>query len=324
MTALPGWATNSELRRELTNRQIQRLATSNELTRVRRGTYLTTSAWASLSVDDQVVLRISAVADALGPSAVISHTSAARLHGLPTGQLQCDRPHATWPGSPGRGASTNVVPHRSKLTDEDIVSVGGVRTTSVDRTLLDVARAGEVRLAVAMTDEALRRGLTSPIRLDRVGATIAGRPGAGRVRQVFAFADGRAESVGESITRVQLRQLGLPRPELQASIVGAHGEVIGRTDFLIAAHGTVIEFDGRMKYEKLLRVGESASDVVYREKQREDAIRATGLEVVRMIWRDHFHDAAVLSRCAAAFERQGHRGWRPSAPGLIGYRARLK
>ncbi len=216
-----------------------------------------------------------------------------------------------------------MVPHRSILCNGDVVSLGEVRATSVDRTLLDVARAADVRLAIAMIDDAIRRGLTSPARLRSEAATITGRPGAGRVRQIFDFADGRAESVGESITRTQLRQLGLPRPQLQAPIVGTDGELIARADFLISELGTVIEFDGRVKYEKLLRIGESASDVVYREKLREDAIRATGLDVVRMVWRDHFHDAAVLSRCAAAFARQGHPGWSPSAPGLIGYRPRL-
>lgn len=323
MTALPAWATNAELRQELTDRQIQWLAKTNELTRVRRGAYLTTASWASLSLDDQAVLRIGAIAHALGPAAVISHTSAARLHGLMTGGLQLERPHATWPGSPGRGASTNVVPHRSKLADGDIVDVLGVRTTSLERTLLDIARAAEVRLSVPMIDDALRRGLTSPHLLEVEAATIIGRPGAGRVRQVFTFADARSESVGESITRTQLRQLGLPRPQLQAQIVGTDGDVIARADLLIGELGTVIEFDGRVKYEKLLRAGESASEVVYREKLREDAIRATGLEVVRVTWRDHFRDAAVLTRCAAAFERQGHPHWRPSTPGLIGYRPRL-
>jgi hypothetical protein len=307
----------------LTNRQIQSLSGSHELTRVRRGAYLSTSAWDSLSADDKVVLRIAAIADALGPAAVISHTSAARLHSLPTGRLQLERPHATWPASRGRGASTNVVPHRSKLIDSDIVEVGGIQTTSIERTLLDIARAADVRLAVAMIDDALRRGLTTAARLDSTAATIAGRPGAGRVRQIFAFADGLSESVGESVTRVQLRQLGLPRPQLQALIVGTDHLAIGRVDFLIAELGTVIEFDGRVKYERLLRVGESASDVVYREKVREDALRATGLAVVRVIWRDQFDDASVLRRCIAAFERQGHPGWRPSAPALIGHRPRL-
>lgn len=323
MTELPGWATNADLRREMSDRQIQRLAASDQLTRVVRGKYVATSAWAPLSVDDRSMLRIATVAAALGPNAVISHTSAARLHGLPTGLLQRDRPHATWSGSPGRGSSTNVIPHRSKLTDGDVVNVHGIQVTSVDRTLVDIARSADVRLAVAIADEALRGGLTTPVGLHRAAGTIAGRPGAGRVRQVFAFADGRSESVGESITRVQLRQLGLPRPELQATIVGIRGEAIGRTDFLMAEQGTVIEFDGRVKYEKFLRVGESAADVVYREKLREEAIRTTGLEVVRLTWRDHFNDAAVLARCAAAFERQGHRGWRPSAPGLLGHRIRL-
>lgn len=189
MTELPGWATNAELRREMSDRQIQRLAASDELTRVVRGKYVATSAWAALSVDDRTLLRIATVAATLGPGAVMSHTSAARLHGLPTGLLQRDRPHATWSGSAGRGASTNVLPHSARLADDDMVIVGGIRTTSIERTLIDIARAADVRLAVAMTDVALRRGHTTPAGLDRAGACIGGRPGASRVREVFRFAD---------------------------------------------------------------------------------------------------------------------------------------
>ena len=179
-------------------------------------------------------------------------------------------------------------------------------------------------LQSAMTDQALHRGLTTRDRLAAVADAKSGHPGAGRARRLFEFADGRSESVGESITRVQLRQLGLPPPDLQHEVVGADGRVVARADFCFVELGVVVEFDGRVKYERLLRPGESSADVVYREKRREDAIRALGLGVVRLVWRDHSADATVLDQCAAAFARQGHRGWRPGAPGLVGWRARLQ
>jgi hypothetical protein len=49
---------------------------------------------------------------------------------------------------------------------------------------------------------------------------------------------------------------------------------------------TVGEFDGKVKYGRLLRPGQELGDAVYAEKLREDAIRAEGCEVVRRTWRD--------------------------------------
>ena len=48
-----------------------------------------------------------------------------------------------------------------------------------------------------------------------------------------------------------------------------------------------MEFDGRVKYEALLRPGERASDVVFREKRREERIcRLTGWRCIRIAWAD--------------------------------------
>jgi hypothetical protein len=60
---------------------------------------------------------------------------------------------------------------------------------------------------------------------------------------------------------------GLPTPELQFDVRDAGGMLIGRSDF--AWHGGRLpgEFDGKVKYEKFLRPGESAGDAVFREKQ---------------------------------------------------------
>lgn len=146
-----------------------------------------------------------------------------------------------------------------------------------------------------------------------------GKPGSSRAARIVDFGDTRSESVGESITRVQFRQLGLPRPELQSRVVDPNGRVVARVDFLFADFGTAVEFDGKVKYQKFLRTGETAADVVYREKLREDAIRSTGLDVVRLVWRDHGDDAQVLARFRAAFARQGSPRWQPSSPSLIGW-----
>lgn len=61
--------------------------------------------------------------------------------------------------------------------------------------------------------------------------------------------------------------------------------MIARTDYDWA--GLLVgEFDGRVKYQKHLRPGESVSDAVIREKAREDALRRRNIMVVRWTWTD--------------------------------------
>ncbi len=52
-------------------------------------------------------------------------------------------------------------------------------------------------------------------------------------------------------------------------------------------HGLLGEFDGRVKYGRLLRPGEEPGDAVFREKRREDELRRlTGFAMVRLVWAD--------------------------------------
>lgn len=109
--------------------------------------------------------------------------------------------------------------------------------------------------------------------------------------RAFDFADPRSESVGESLSRVRIAELGFAVPELQTRVWVEGREY--RLDFEWEG-GVVGEFDGKHKY---LRSGElfgmSAEEAVYQEKLREDAIRSTGRRVVRWIWED-LHRAGVL------------------------------
>ncbi len=63
----------------------------------------------------------------------------------------------------------------------------------------------------------------------------------------MGFADGRSESVGESLCRVRMAEAGLPAPDPQFVLqVRGFGDV--RVDFLLVAQRTIVEFDGRLKY----------------------------------------------------------------------------
>ena len=193
----------------------------------------------------------------------------------------------------------------------------GCLVTSVARTVFDVARVHSPSAAVAAADAALHRALCTPADLADVVARHHRTPGVHRARRVAGFADGRAESVGESYARVVFAQLGLPPPELQAEVFGIDGYRCARVDFDFPGMSTVAEFDGRVKYGALLRPGQTPSDVVFAEKIREDRIRQTGRQVVRVVWDDLRRPADILRRFAAAFAAAGRSDWRPGPGRLV-------
>ena len=118
-------------------------------------------------------------------------------------------------------------------------------------------------------------------------------------RRVIAFADGRSESVGESRSRVAIAAAGLPPPELQWPVRLADGTAY--TDFAWPELRTVGEFDGRVKYGRLLRPGQQPGDVVHAEKLREDAVRAQDWEMVRWTWADLTTFDATAARIRERF-----------------------
>jgi hypothetical protein len=114
---------------------------------------------------------------------------------------------------------------------------------------------------------------------------------------VLTFADGRAESPGESISRLLLVRLGF-RVTVQVPAPGPQGTEY-RLDFGIdEAFG---EFDGWVKYSDpaLLR-GRTGSQALREEKQREDWIRGTtGRAVARWEWPDLKGQNTLAARLAA-------------------------
>ena len=279
--------------------EIARLIRRRELTRVRRGAY----AWSD--TDDRRARHRRLIDAALRLSStdvVVSHLSAAALHGLPFYRDTPNRVHLSRDGRNGGYVRGRVHLHAVPLTAGDRTELEGRPVTSLARTVVDVARLLPDRRAVAFADAALAIGLT-PADAEPVLQLFQGHPGIGRARRVIAFADGRSESAGESESRVLLADLGLPAPTLQYEVFTPTGELVGRCDYAWEEHQTLAEFDGLIKYGRLLKPGETSSDVIVAEKIREDALRDLGWQVVRWIWDDLARPALIADRLHRAFAR---------------------
>lgn len=233
----------------------------------------------------------------LSSDAVVSHVSAAVLHGLPVWGLPLDRVHITRSrrrSGARRGARVHV--HCADLAADEVVEVDGVRVTSVERTLVDLGRTVPFEQAVVVADRALHRHLTDKSALRESCARRPRWPGLPAARRVIGFADARSLNPGESRSRVAIAAAGLPAPVLQWDVRTAAGAFVARVDFGWPRLRTVGEFDGRVKYGRDLRPGQDPAELLYAEKLREDAVRAEDLGMVRWGWVDLDRFAPVADR----------------------------
>jgi hypothetical protein len=273
--------------------ELQRDRRSGRLTVLRRGAYLLDDGVAR-DAEERHRLLVAAELARVSPEAVVSHVSAAVMHGLPVWGLPLTRVHVTRARPGGARLGPKVHVHAAPLRPDETAPMHGMAVTGVARTLVDLSRTAPFEVAVAVLDAALHDGLVGAQQMEEALVRAAGWRGVPAARRAVAFADDRAESVGESRSRVALRRAGIPAPTCQWE-VDLGGGRSARTDFAWPDERTVAEFDGRVKYGRLLRPGQDPGEVVYQEKLREDALRAIGLRVVRWSWRDldDFHPTAA-------------------------------
>jgi hypothetical protein len=96
---------------------------------------------------------------------------------------------------------------------------------------------------------------------------------------------------------------GLPLPDLQVEVRRPDSRLVGRCDFGWRGPRLLGEFDGQVKYGRLLRPGQTPGDAVFEEKRREDALRDEGWGVVRWVWSDLAVPTALVSRWVRALAR---------------------
>jgi hypothetical protein len=280
--------------------EVRRLAERGELLRLRRGAYARDP---KLSVEQRHRRLIQATVPLLQDGAVISHGSAAVLHGLPVWPSAVSQVNVTRDRLGGGKNRTQVRVHGARLAGNDVTSIDGFALTSLGRTVLDLCRTLPIEQAVAAGDRALGYGLVVEV-LEEALSQLGRSPGVRSARRAISLMDARSESAGESVSRVRIVFDGLPVPEPQADITGPDGRFVARVDFLWKEQRTVGEFDGKIKYGRLLKPGQRIEDVVFEEKKREDAIRDLGWNVVRWLWEDLHRPGVLRDRLERAFARR--------------------
>jgi very-short-patch-repair endonuclease len=236
--------------------------------------------------------EVAAAAAALAwPETVISHASAAAVHCLPL--LAPAGPPTLSADCWHRACTRDDIHMRiSALFGDDFDDWFGAAVTSIERTIIDLARMRGVGQGLVAADAALHERLTTPARLRQTLLRQTGWPGVRAARQAVQLADGRSESPLESLARLCLVDGGLPLPDLQVRVDTDGGPY--RVDMLYRKQRVIIELDGLLKYRNDPRA-------LVAEKRRQEHLERAGYRVIRLLWEDVLHrPAETLARVRAA------------------------
>lgn len=268
----------------LTTRSIERQAARGHLMPVFRGVY--SIGHGHLSSRGHKMAAVLAA----GEGAVISHRSAAEHFGLIEweGPIDVSRAYGGRAGlraSPNRWQQ-NVRIHRMRAIPEAPPIVhGGVPSTSVERTLIDLASVVRPRLLEQAVLQASRLGL---LRMDTMAQILrgqgSGRRGVGLLRQLLDLSapeDARSRSDGEVQVLRLCKSHGLPIPLVNESVEGLEVDFLWKDKWLVA------ELDGRRHHR-----GRAAFE---RDRRRDRALVLAGYRVMRFTYGDIHGDAGGVA-----------------------------
>lgn len=205
----------------------------------------------------------------------------------------------------GRRRVPGLIVHRCLIQPQDLIEIDCISSTSVELALLDLASIVPENQVRSFVREARFQELTN---LDRLAATLDRYPNRrGRrklltVVEQMGFGTGVTRGVLEGLFADFLLERGLPEPEFNVEIwVEGHRFVL---DCLWPAAGLVVELDGREAH--------SAGDRHDRDTWRDRKLLVTGLETVRVTWRQLVEAPDELERdIRAALARR--ETWQPTA-----------
>lgn len=288
----------------LTDKSIRRLVAQGVLERLRYGSYVSGSAWRCCNEIGQHGLVARAVLRRADAESVLSHVSAAVEWEVPFWDTDLTVVHLTrLDGKPGRRREAGVFQHIGELRDGDVVEMNGVSVTSAPRTVADCMTVFDVEHGVATVNHFLRKRFATLAEIAECCLFMDSWPGTLNHRVVLGLATAKTESVGEDRTWVMIWRQGLPKPEPQYEIFGAAGELVARVDFAWPELKVFLEFDGKIKYQPENNDGESPTDVVLREKRREERIcELTGWRCIRVTWSDLAYPERTAARIRALFQ----------------------
>jgi hypothetical protein len=239
-----------------------------------------------------------------GDGAVVSHRTAARLHGLeglPTGK-RGDPVELTVPLAK-TGRAPGVLLHRSrKLERLDKSAINGIPVTSLGRTLVDIApMLDEKHLSMAL-DSGLARHTSIDVRMLRrvLGRLKAkGRAGTALLEKVLDARSEDAVHLDSALERrflAALKSAKLPRPSEHHDVVDG-GRHVAELDFAYPRRRIGIQLNGGNIHRQKARWE--------RDQEQSSDLAALGWCVLNVTWSQlEKSEAAVLERVARALEQR--------------------
>jgi very-short-patch-repair endonuclease len=212
------------------------------------------------------VARAMAATLACGPTAVVSHRSAAELREI---------------GSRWRGAievtcaskreRPGIEVHRSRTLAEGArTRYRNVPITTVPRTVVDLAEVlRDIPLARAVNEARVTHRMSQA----QLALAVAEKRGALVARRLRPFLDpgqGPTDSVFEDMFLAFAERIGVPRPETGQTIAGHKVDMVWRRQRLI------VELDGRAFHDN--------PRAFERDRERDAALTLAGWRVIRITW----------------------------------------
>ena len=269
----------------LSDETVARWVKAGALVRVRRGAYADPDLWHEWDEFTQRPLaRARAAHLCMWTEHVMSHDSAALELGMPILAATPELVHITRPGVHGSRTKCGVKHHRAVYRSSQVITVGGIDVLEPARTAVDIAREHGFQHGVVACDSARRMGVTQR-ELELAYRPMTCWPNVTIVRAAVDFCTSKSESVGESLARILVAELGLGPIEPQFELV-IDGQLV-RCDLRVGRH--LFEFDGKAKYRRVEDGGMATQDpgeVVWDEKKRQDKVCGIGLGMSRIIWSD--------------------------------------
>jgi predicted transcriptional regulator of viral defense system len=257
----------------LSTRAVSHRVAAGRLHRIHRGVY----SLVPRELLKREGLYMAAVL-ACGEGAVLSHRSAARLHGL--GNYGNHRIEVTVPKRSTRTHSGVAVHTSTTLTQADVTVVNSIPTTTIPRALFDIGEAVTPRQLERAFDQA---DAMQALDLNEIQDQIARnptRPAARAVRhllQTHYIGSTPTENDFEDAFLALTRSLNLPDPTPQFYIDPGDGEPPIRADFAWPALKIAVETDGRRTH--------GTRQAFESDRRRDQRLTAAGWTVIRTTWR---------------------------------------
>ncbi|MGX5695938.1 hypothetical protein ACWKWP_07045 [Agromyces soli] len=200
-----------------------------------------------------------------------------------------------------------------RLAHTELGRVGGIVTTSVELTLVQLCRAAPFADALAATDAALRAprhrddppALTTLERLRAFHRELGRYRGSRRTEAVLAHATHLSDSPLETGSRILMVEEGFEAPVLQHRIALSELGIVASLDFYWPSVDACGEADGLGKYlgASARNTGTSpaaaSAETVVREKERENAVRRRVRAFDRWNWNEYRARLPVIRRLVA-------------------------